>query len=89
MKTIKLTSDEWTMIRKRLLEEYHWKPSVFAIREVMKRELGFVTRYHREWCPEDGPAGSYDGHGEYVEQIHLDFYDDNMETLFRLKYLNV
>ena len=76
-KSIKLTSKEWTTLRKRLKEEFNWKPSVFMIRETMKRELGFTTRFHQEYTEQTG----------YIECIYLDFYDDNMETLFRLKYL--
>ena len=68
-----LTAVEWTKIRKQIKEEYHWK---LLIREVMRRELGFVTRY-QEYSHEHGTK----------EGIYLDFYDDAMETLFRLKYL--
>ena len=76
-KTIQLTVEEWARIRKRIKEEYDWKPSVFMIRAVMRRELGFTTRYHQD----------YDSQTGYSETICLDFYDDNMETVFRLKYL--
>jgi hypothetical protein len=47
------------------------------IREVMKRELGFTTRYHRTYTEQRGSE----------EVVYLDFYDDPSETLFRLKYL--
>ena len=67
-----LTPNEWTQIRKKLKEDYAWKPSVFMIRETMRRELGFTTRYHLEW-------GN--------ETIYLDFYDDAKELWFRMKYL--
>lgn len=86
-KSIKLTEKEWKVIRRRLAEEYNWKPSVMIIRDVMRRELGFTTRYHREWVPVPGPAGAYDGHGQYVEFIFLDFFNEEKETFFRLKYL--
>lgn len=78
MATIKVTGEQWTAIRKQLKEEYAWKPSMLIIRDVMKRELGFTTRYHREWDP---------GMVNFIEHIHLDFYDDAKETFFRLKYL--
>jgi len=71
-----LTAVEWAKIRVKIYEEYHWKPSVLLIREVMRRELGFVTRY-QEYSQTHGTK----------EAIFLDFYDDAMETLFRLKYL--
>jgi hypothetical protein len=75
---ITLSAREWTQIRKRLKREYEWKPSIFMIREVMKRELGFTTRYHRVYKEQTG----------YVETIYLDFYNDSSESWFRLKYLN-
>lgn len=76
-KSIKLTTKEWTAIRKQLKEEYKWKPSIFFIREVMRRELGFTTRFHTTYSEQRGSE----------EIIYLDFFDDNLETLFRLKYL--
>ena len=75
---ITLNVKEWTRIRKQLREEYAWKPSVFMIREVMRRELGFTTRYHSEY---DEQTGS-------TETVCLDFYNDAAESWFRLKYLN-
>jgi hypothetical protein len=72
-----LTVSEWTAIRKRLREEYNWKPSVFMIREVMRRELGFTTRLHM----------SYDEQTGSREMVYIDFYDDAAESFFRLKYL--
>jgi len=71
-----LTVVEWAKIRKQIKEEYSWKPSILLIRDVMRRELGFVTRY-QEYSQTHGTK----------EAIYLDFYDDAMETLFRLKYL--
>ena len=71
-----LTVVEWAKIRKQIKEEYSWKPSILLIRDVMRRELGFVTRY-QEYSKTHGTK----------EAIFLDFYDDAMETLFRLKYL--
>jgi hypothetical protein len=82
-KSIKLTDEEWMHIRKQLKEEYEWKPSVLIVRDVMRRELGFTTRYHTEWVPDPG----YDGYGRYAEFVFLDFFNDEKETFFRLKYL--
>ena len=82
-KPIRLTSKEWKQIRNQLQSEFEMTPSVFLIREVMRRELGFTTRYHREWVPDPG----YDSYGKYEEFIFLDFYNDAQETFFRLKYL--
>jgi hypothetical protein len=82
-KPIRLTDEEWKKIRVQILEEFKLKPSVLMIRSVTRRELGFTTRYHREWVPAPG----YDGYGQYEEFIFLDFYNDEQETFFRLKYL--
>ncbi len=76
-RSIQLTDREWSKLRKRLKEEYAMKPSIFLIRETMRRELGFVTRYHKTYSHQHGT----------MEYIWLDFFDDNMETMFRLKYL--
>ncbi len=76
-KSIELSANEWKTLRRRLKEEYKWKPSIFMIREVMRRELGFTTRMHSTWDQQRGR----------LEYIYLDFFDDNLETLFRLKYL--
>lgn len=81
MSTIKLTAPEWKPILQRIKEEYKLQPSVFLVRTAMRRELGFTTRYHTEWVARNNNEGMY------VEEIHLDFYDDNAETMFRLKYL--
>ena len=85
--SIKLTEQQWHDIRLRIREEYPTQPSILLIRSTMQRELGFTERLHREWIQEDGPAGSYDGYGNYQESIYLDFVDDAKETFFRLKYL--
>jgi hypothetical protein len=75
---ITLAPREWNKIRKQLKEEYAWKPSVLLIRETMKRELGFTTRYHQVYNEQTG----------YIEHVCLDFYNDASESWFRLKYLN-
>lgn len=79
--TIKLTPAEWKPIRIRIKDEYSWKPSIWLIRTSMKRELGFTIRMHKQWV-EDGDMGS-----GYKDVVCLDFYNEQQETLFRLKYL--
>lgn len=75
---ITLKRDEWRKIELRLREEYAHKPSIMMIRYVMKRELGFTVRDNSQWVP---------GSGQYDGVVCLDFYDDVIETVFRLKYL--
>lgn len=75
--SIRLEEPEWRKLRKQLKEEYAWKPSVLMIRSTMLRELGFTTRYHREYSEQHGTQ----------ECVYLDFYNDAAETFFRMKYL--
>ena len=72
-KSIQFTVVEWAQLKLKMTKDHELKPSIFMIREVMKRELGFTTRMHRHWDPQ--------------EHILLDFWDDEKETFFRLKYL--
>ena len=74
--SIKLSTEHWAKLRRRIKQEYELKPSLWMIRSTMQRELGFTPRLHREWSKDHG----------YIEVIFLDFYDDQLETLFRLKY---
>lgn len=81
MSTIKLPMAEWEKIKAKLQQEN--KPATMLIRAVMARDLGFTTRAHSVWAPNTG----YDGYGEYVTEMHLDFVDKDKELIFRLKYL--
>jgi hypothetical protein len=74
MSCITLTHAEWTPILAQIKTEH--RPSVFLIRDAMKRELGFTVREHT-W---------YDYKG-YKTDIRLDFYTESAHTWFRLKYL--
>lgn len=92
--TIKLKPDEWDKIYLKIKEEFADQPSIFMIRGRMREVLGFTQRTHRYWEPDSGRywepdsgTRSYDGGGRYVTEIHLDFYDESAQTMFRLKYL--
>lgn len=76
---ISMDYDSWLVIKKRLLDD--WSRSVVLVRERSKEVLGFTTRYHRAWKKNSR------GKWELEETIHLDFFDDNKETWFRLKYM--
>ena len=76
--SIQFTMEEWVQLKLKLVKEHELKSSIFMIREVMKRELGFTTRMHRQWDP---------GMVNYQEHVLLDFWNDEKETFFRLKYL--
>ena len=78
-KSIQFTMEEWAQLKLEMTKDQELeKASVFMIREVMKRELGFTTRMHRQWDP---------GMVNFQEHVLLDFWNDEKETFFRLKYL--
>lgn len=93
MTTIVLDHLVWYDIRDRIRAEYG--DSMVIIRSKMQRELGFTVRAHREWRPGFDPKFGEPHWGmkefedpKYLhEDIRLDFYDDVLETMFRLKYL--
>lgn len=53
-----------------------------TVRPRMRRELGFVYRHHQGLVPVAGSDKMY-----YQEQVHLDFYSDQAQSWFSLKYL--
>lgn len=75
-RSIKLTEQQWEKIQKDLIVQY--PASYTLISWVTKRELGFTVRHHTEW-----------GNGMVNSNVvvYLDFYDDHLETIFRLKHL--
>ena len=85
MNTIKLKPEDWTPILVKIEQEY--SRAIAFISFAMKRELGFQVRHHRFWQKDNSTGGNYDGYGEYVIEIHLDFDTESAATYFRLKYL--
>jgi hypothetical protein len=76
---------EWSDIYAKILEQYGIG---MAIRPRLKRELGFVYRYHQGLVPNEHPTK--DGTNmHYEDQIHLDFYSEQAQSWFQLKYLNL
>lgn len=73
---IKLAKTEWYDIKRSIQQEY--PPSVTLMRSVMRRELGFTVRLQAAPSPDP-----------FVDStvICLDFYDEALEIIFRLKYL--
>ena len=85
MKTIVLSEKEWNKIHRQLAAKYHDKPSVLLIKSVMRRELGFTVRRHKEWVEDSKDV--WNTQTGYQWSIRLDFYNDELETVFRLTYL--
>lgn len=75
MKQIVYTLAEWDDILKKIKQDN--PPSVWMIRDTMKRKLGFTPREHKQWDP---------GMAHYRILIHLDFYDERYRSLFLLRY---
>jgi hypothetical protein len=75
---IKLTEQVWVDIEKKLHEEWQHKPSVFLMRSVMQRELGFTVRRD----------SNYDeSRYKVITTVYLDFFNNSAETMFRLRFL--
>ena len=78
--TVRLTHSEYERIKSDLIATYGKR---ILISFVCKRELGFTFREHRTYRPGIKTDDWRDVHSEWV----VDFYDDQAETMFRLKYL--
>ena len=74
-RSVKLSRKNWEQLERRLKEEHPL--SVFAIRDKMKRVLGFTVR--KDW-------GLNPINLRHETIIHLDFFDDSKKTMFLLKY---
>ena len=80
MKAVILTVRDWEeKIKPVLVKEHGVK---IYISWAMKQELGFTARYHR-YCLEPQWNSEY---GWLNEEVHLDFYDEAMRTMFLLKF---
>jgi hypothetical protein len=91
MKTLVLTPNNWRSIRDVLHQEQ--PRSVLALRNKMKDVLGFTIREHRVWVEgKVDPVHITDGiiiderYGQYVDQVHLDFYDERKRDFFLLRF---
>lgn len=70
---------DWSAIYSRILTDFGIG---MTVRPRMRRELGFVYRHHQGLVPVAGSDKMY-----YEEQVHLDFYSDQAQSWFSLKYL--
>ncbi len=76
---------EWSDIYAKILKQYGMG---MAIRPRLKRELGFTYRHHRGLVPNKHPRK--DGPNmRYEDQVCLDFYSEQAQSWFQLKYLNL
>lgn len=75
--------EQWEEIWHQIIQEYGNK---ITISFVCRRELGFTIRTHLEWIEFDRSGERPRHYAE--EQIHLDFYNESMQSWFLLRYLN-
>ena len=68
-----------------------------AISFVLRRELGFTVRNHKGLAPIEKPGPNdlvaTNRYGDkqthyYEDQVHLDFFSEQAQSWFQLKYLN-
>lgn len=76
---------EWSDIYAKILEQYGMG---FAVRTRMRRELGFTYRHHQGLVPNEHKTRN-GASMHYEDQVHLDFYSDQAQSWFQLKYLNL
>ena len=74
-KSIILSEHTWRKLYTQLAQDN--PHSVLLIREKMKKVLGFTSRRHNYFNREDD---------YFVDEVHLDFYDEPKRTMFLLKY---
>ena len=76
---------EWSDIYAKILQQHGMS---MAIRPRLKRELGFVYRHHRGLVPNEHPRpGGPTMY--YQDQVCLDFYSEQAQSWFVLRYLNL
>lgn len=85
-KPIVLSKVKWDELKERLCADY--PRSVMLLRYKMKEVLGFTPRTHiQEWIDQEVDISDVKYTARFaVETIHLDFYNDSVQTMFRLKY---
>ena len=75
---------DWHDIYSKILTDFGMG---MAVRTRLRRELGFTYRTHQHWVTFDYTGGRERKYCE--DQVHLDFYDEQAQSWFQLKYLNL
>ena len=73
--TLTLSVRRWQLLQERIIEDYGRTTMLISWR--LKATLGFTVREHRDYDQDEW---------ENIHSIRLDFYDENLQTLFLLKY---
>ena len=74
--TIALSHRNWNNLRNKIIEDYGQATVLISWR--LRTTLGFTVREHRNYQP------GAEGHEKSI--ICLDFWDEQLQTLFLLKY---
>jgi hypothetical protein len=82
--TVKLTRDEFKKVWEQIKQDH--PVSVWAISWKMKAVLGCSVREYTEYH-EIGRDTNNRAYGKNVTYMCLDFWDDQLEIFFRLRYL--
>lgn len=72
--TLTLSVRSWQLLQEKIIEDYGRTTMLISWRT--KANLGFTVREHRD----------YDVDGWSMTTIRLDFYDEQLQTLFLLRY---
>lgn len=75
--TIVLSTQSWHLLQERIIEDYGRATLLISWR--LRATLGFSVREHT-WYDH------VDGFMDRFTDIRLDFYDEQLQTLFLLKY---
>ena len=75
---------DWLAIYSQILRDFGMG---MAVRTRLRRELGFTYRNYQHWVTFDMSGGRERKYCE--DQVHLDFYDEQAQSWFQLKYLNL
>jgi hypothetical protein len=76
---------DWIAIYTRIMKDFG---TGMAVRTKLRSELGFTYRHYRGLVPNDNPRPG--GPTMYYEdQVHVDFYNEQAQSWFQLKYLNL
>lgn len=75
--TLVLSTRQWHLLQERIVEDYGRATLLISWR--LKAQLGFSVREHT-WYED------VDGFMDRFNDIRLDFYDEQLQTLFLLRY---
>jgi hypothetical protein len=87
MKALVLKHREWDQIFKQIKEDYTHSPATYLLRDRMRRDLGFTYREHQHWASIYDDSANHDWRDDRT-QIHIDFYSEQAQTFFMLRYMN-